>query len=135
MKAYHWIALGVGALAMSKSTGVSADSRIERMARAIAKAEGFGLANAIPTIRHNPGNIRNTAPPYEIRWYASDAEGWAALYRQVARMLAGSSLYPSTWTIEQVAARYTGEAAYMNWARIVASELNVSTKTIFSQAV
>lgn len=122
-------------LAMSKSTGLSADSRVRIMAQAIARAEGFGVPGAIPTVRHNPGNIRNTAPPYEIRTYSDDAEGWAALDRQVARMLAGSSLYPSDWTIAQVAQRYTGEAAYMNWARIVASQLGVSTDAVFSRAV
>ena len=120
---------------MSKTTGVSADGRTMRMAQAIARAEGYGVPGAIPTLRNNPGNIRNTAPPYEIRSYATIEEGWSALYRQVARMLAGSSLYPVNWTIEEVAARYTGEAAYMNWARIVASTLNVSTNTIFSRAV
>jgi hypothetical protein len=47
--------------------------------------------------------------------------------------LNGSPLYPPDWTIEQVAARYTGESAYMNWARIVAGELGVPTTYIFSE--
>lgn len=135
MKAWQVLTLGGIALALSKTTGVNADARVVRMAQAIARAEGYGVPGAIPTVRNNPGNIRSTTPPYEIRTYATPDEGWAALYRQVARMLAGSSLYPPDWTIEQVAQRYTGEAQYMNWARNVASFLGVSTKTVFSKAV
>lgn len=135
MKTWHLLTMGGILLALSKNTSVTADSRVMRMAQAIARAEGYGVPNAIPTLRNNPGNIRSTSPPYEIRTYATPDEGWAALYRQVARMLAGSSLYPATWTIEQVAQRYTGEAAYMNWARNVARFLGVSTTTVFSQAV
>lgn len=106
---------------------------IKRIAEAIAKAEGFGVPGAIPTVRHNPGNIRSLVAPYPVATYPTDAAGWDALYKQVARMVAGSALYPAGWTIEQVAKRYTGEAQYMNWARNVAGFLGVPTTTVFSE--
>lgn len=118
---------------MAMKTGQVVKAGLERIARAIAKAEGYGVPGAIPTVRNNPGNIRSLTAPYPVATYASPEEGWAALYRQVGRMLAGSALYPADWTIEQVAKRYTGEAQYMNWARNVASELGVPTTAIFSQ--
>lgn len=135
MKTWQYLTIGAVILALSKTAGTSADARVVRMAQAIARAEGYGVPGAIPTLRNNPGNIRSTTQPYEIRSYPSIQDGWEALYRQVARMLSGSSLYPATWTIEQVAQRYTGEATYMNWARNVASFLGVSTTTVFSKAV
>jgi hypothetical protein len=118
---------------MATKTGQTVYAGIKRIAEAIAKAEGFGVPGAIPTIRHNPGNIRSLQAPYPIATYSSDAEGWAALYKQVGRMVAGSALYPKGWTIEQVAQRYTGEARYMDWARNVARELGVPTTTVFSE--
>jgi hypothetical protein len=131
MQWWHVLTIGAVILALYKSTSAGAGFTVKRIAQAIAVAEGYGVAGAIPTVRNNPGNIRSAAGP--IATYDSAAAGWDALYTQVARMLAGSSLYPPTWNIEQVAARYTGEAAYMNWARIVAGELGVSTLTTFSE--
>lgn len=127
-----WVGFGIVVL-MATKTGQTVYAGIKRIAEAIAKAEGFGVPGAIPTIRHNPGNIRSLVAPYPIATYSSDAAGWAALYKQVTRMVAGSALYPKGWTIEQVAQRYTGEARYMDWANNVARELGVSTKTVFSE--
>ena len=110
----------------------------------VAIAEGFAFPGApqtspsnIPNSRRNPGNIRdmNRPPDYPVKTFATVEEGWQALYQQVERMLAGSSLYPANWTISQVAQRYTGEAAYANWARIVAGRLGVSVDTVFSEIV
>ena len=125
-------------MALSKPTS----DRVRRIAQAIAVAEGFAFPGApqtdpnnIPNSRNNPGNIRDmTIPPdYPVKTFATAEAGWEALYLQVERMLAGSSLYPADWTIKQVAARYTGEAAYLNWSTIVASRLGVSPDTVFSE--
>lgn len=118
---------------LSLNTTGDATTRVKRIAEAIARAEGYGVPNAIPTVRNNPGNIRSLDPPYPIATYPTVQAGWDALYRQVARMLAGSSLYPPHWTLEQVAARYTGESAYMDWARNVARFLGVPTTIVFSR--
>lgn len=108
---------------------MSPTRKIRRIADAIALAEGYGVPGAIPTVRNNPGNIRDTRTG-EIITYASPAEGWAALYRQVTMMLTGESrYYKPTMTIAEVAKTYTGEAAYMNWARNVALHLGVTVDT------
>jgi hypothetical protein len=111
--------------------GIS-DERIRRIAYAISKAEGYGVAGAIPTVRNNPGNIKNKAGV--IATYPTPAAGWEALYKQVRLMLTGkSAYYKPTMTLEAIAKIYTGEAAYMNWARNVARVLNVQTTTTLAE--
>jgi hypothetical protein len=106
------------------------------MARAIARAEGFGVPGAIPTVRHNPGNIRMLSAPFDIATYESDADGWAALYRQVSLMLyGGSRVYSPDMPLSEVARLYTGEARYMDWAWNVARVLGVTPDTPFAEAV
>jgi hypothetical protein len=113
---------------------VITNSRVKRIAEAIARAEGFGVKGAIPTLRNNPGNIRdNSKPGSPVGTYVSIKAGWEALYNQVSRMLAGNSLYPRGWTLAQVAKRYTGESRYMDWANNVARFLGVSTSIVFSE--
>lgn len=105
---------------------MSPTRKIRRIAEAIARAEGYGVPGAIPTVRNNPGNIKDSSGV--IITYPTPADGWAALYRQVTLMLTGESrYYRPDMTIEEVARIYTGEAAYMNWARNVASALGVPT--------
>lgn len=135
-----WRVAGIGiALVVVAGRNVSlpggaAGDRVRRIAQAIARAEGYGVPGAIPTVRNNPGNIRdNSKPGAPVGTYPTAAAGWDALYKQVSRMLAGSNLYPKGWTLEQVAERYTGEVRYMDWARNVARFLNVSTKIVFSE--
>jgi hypothetical protein len=117
-------------LAVYKSGG----DRVHRVALAISVAEGYGVPNAIPTVRNNPGNIRSASGP--IAYYPTIEAGWEALYKQVRGMLDGTSrYYPAHFNLEQVAKVYTGEAAYMNWARIVADKLGVATTITFSRIV
>jgi hypothetical protein len=130
------LALGLVAIGGKNITpGVNlSNDRIRRIAQAIARAEGYGIRNAIPTLRNNPGNIRdNTKPGSPIATYPTIAAGWEALYNQVSRMLSGSTLYPRGWTLAQVAQRYTGEVRYMDWANNVARFLGVSPYIIFSE--
>ena len=63
---------------------------MSRLAELISKMEGYGIPGAIPTIRHNPGDLRH-APhashegegSNDIGIEDSDADGWADLERQL----------------------------------------------------
>jgi hypothetical protein len=102
--------------------------KIERIARAIARAEGYGVPGAIPTVRNNPGNIKGSDGV--IKTYATPEEGWAALYRQVTMMFTGESrFYNASMTLAEIARIYTGEARYMDWANNVAKFLGVTPQT------
>jgi hypothetical protein len=117
----------VGAIALG-AWMMNPTRKIKRIAEAIAKAEGYGVPGAIPTVRNNPGNLKG--PDGEIRWFSSPEEGWNALYRQVTMMFTGESrYYRPDMTISEIARIYTGEAAYMNWANNVARFLGVTPQT------
>ena len=60
------------------------------LARLVAKEEGFGVPGAIPTVRHNPGDLRHSphsthAPgdPEGIGTIDTDDHGWEDLERQL----------------------------------------------------
>lgn len=64
---------------------------MSKLARLIAKEEGFGIRGSIPTTHHNPGDLRHSPhsthspdAPNGIGQIATDAEGWADLERQLA---------------------------------------------------
>lgn len=60
------------------------------LAALIAREEGFGRAGVLPTIRHNPGDLRHSphsqhpGRPDDIGSIDTDAHGWADLERQLA---------------------------------------------------
>lgn len=81
------------------------------LARLISKEEGFGIPGAIPTQRHNPGDLRH-APnashdgigANDIGIEPDDATGWADLERQL-------ELYASRgMTIRQMVAAYAPDS-------------------------
>lgn len=107
---------------------MSPTRKIKRVAQAIARAEGYGVPGAIPTVRNNPGNIKDETG--QIATYPTPAAGWAALYRQVAMMFTGESRwYRPDMSIAEIARIYTGEASYMNWANNVSRFLGVTPDT------
>ena len=63
---------------------------MSKLAELISKMEGFGIPGAIPTVRHNPGDLRH-APnashegegSNDIGIEPDDATGWADLERQL----------------------------------------------------
>ena len=115
---------------MPPMTGLS-DDRVKRIAEAIATAEGWygvGAANDVQRARNNPGNLMWFQAGI-ISSFPSEAEGWAALYSQINKMLAGLGGYSSDMTLEQVAQLYEGTGLYMNWAVNVARVLGVPTST------
>lgn len=104
---------------------------VVRFARAIAAAEGFGIVGAIPTRQHNPGNLKTSSVPsigadtQGHLIFATDADGWLALYRQIALIVSGRSRYYSLdMTLADMGARYAGDSAA--WTANVARGLGVS---------
>jgi len=103
----------------------------ERIAGAIAKAEGFLVPGSLPQRANNPGNLKlggETIGGKTI--FSTVQEGWQALYHQIDLMLSGQSRYYSPdMTIRQVAGIYTGHDNEEAWAKIVAGQLGVSPDT------
>jgi len=63
---------------------------VTKLAQLIAKMEGFGIAGAIPTLRHNPGDLRHSPHSShegegsnDIGIIDTDQDGWADLERQL----------------------------------------------------
>src|SRR5689334_12326849 len=95
------------------------DELILKFSRAIAKEEGFFVPNSVPQRAHNPGDLTDegdvgfgtveTKGPHgaKITIYGTDADGWAALYRKVRRMLSGAShTYTLDMTVMEVALKW-----------------------------
>lgn len=77
------------------------------LAEAIAQAEGFGVDGAIPTVRHNPGDLEIDGLGTPTT-FANDDDGWTALYAQLARIRDGrSAYYRPDMTLAQFAATWT----------------------------
>jgi len=109
----------------------------QKLAHAIAKAEGFGARNAKPTRLHNPGDIRalrGNAYSGQIgvdrQGYAifkTDRAGWAALEGQIEKIIAGTShLYNVNMTLARIGRGY---AASSTWVKSVANNLGVAADT------
>lgn len=111
--------------------GAASNIFVFNFAHAIAKAEGFGIPNAIPTRAHNPGDL--VIPGWtgaklgeNISVFDSDLEGWNRLYHQLQLIIDGASrVYTLNDTIASMASKWTktNQAA---WAATVASELNAT---------
>ena len=109
----------------------------QKLAHAIAKAEGFGARNAKPTRLHNPGDIRalrGNAYSGQIgvdrQGYAifkTDRAGWSALEAQIDKIVAGvSRFYSVNSTLRQLGRGYATSSI---WARNVAKNLGVTPDT------
>lgn len=96
--------------------------KVVAIANAIAFAEGFGKPGAIPTVRHNPGDIENLAGV--VKTYATDQDGWNALYDYVQRMIDGTFVYNQSQTWAKIGGIYSGTPGGP-WAGNVALALNV----------
>ena len=109
-------------------------SQVQKISQAIARAEGFGVPGALPTRSNNPGDLKLDGRA--ITEFATPEEGWAALYRQVSRILTGqSTYYQPSMTIREIAHVYTGEDNAESWAQNVAGFLSVSPDTPIGQVV
>ena len=104
-------------------------STVQAIANAIATAEGyFASGNPLPYRQNNPGDLRDSSGA--IATYDTAADGWNALYRQVQKMLDGTSaFYGPDQTIAQIAVTYTGADNAPSWAATVAQVLGVDPST------
>jgi hypothetical protein len=88
---------------------------VRDLAQAIAHAEGFGVAGAIPTRANNPGDLvipgwtGGSLGAESISVFANAGDGWAALYAQLQRIIDGrSSVYTLDDTFGEFADHWTG---------------------------
>ena len=113
------------------TTSCFAQDRVQVLAKAIAKAEGFGVAHTLPTRAHNPGDLQaikkyrfpgqvGTLRGYVI--FKSDKAGWEALRHQIEKIMAGESRYNVNLTLKQLGRRYAESGI---WPRVVAKYLGV----------
>lgn len=111
---------------------------IDDFAAAIAYAEGFYVSGSRPARDNNPGDLTvdttgkavATDGPFMV--YATIADGWDALKRQIELMLSGASAYyDPSMTISEIAAKYTATDPEA-WAANVASQLGTTVDSTLS---
>lgn len=127
--------LWVSLLAHSQTVVVPAYSsdRVSALTQAIAHAEGYGKARALPTRYHNPGDLKGKC------WtghtgkgghaiFSTDAAGQAALRYQLEKIIAGDSRYYTlNTTVAQMARRYARN--WRPWAKRVSASMGVTPDT------
>lgn len=111
-----------------------------RLAQLMAKEEGFGVKGAIPTVRHNPGDLRHSphsAHPKgkdDVGTIDTDAHGWADLERQLnIYAIAGLTLKQAIYVFAPPGAPdYNNANKYLDY---VCKGLNMSPDTLVSDAL
>jgi hypothetical protein len=101
------------------------DVLLEKIAYAIAVAEGFFVAGSLPQRRNNPGSLKGSDG--QLRTFSTVEEGWTALKRQIRLILSDASrYYKSTMSVWEIAAIWTGGDKPEAWAGIVAGRLGIA---------
>ena len=106
-----------------------------KLAQAIAREEGFGPVQNLPTRANNPGDLTGadagSFPTLGIMnaegviHFARVEDGWTRLYVKTTRMLYGPwETYQPTDTLLQAGIKYSG--GNLNWGPNVANFLGVS---------
>lgn len=131
------IALGGGGYAVGSVNAFY--DRVNRLADAIAFAEGFYVSGSRPNRNNNPGDLTKTlgfpSSGFDGMYvvFQTLADGWSALRKQVSMMLDGSSsIYNPNMTIWEMAQRYT-TTDQVPWATNVAAKLGVDINTKISE--
>lgn len=113
----------------------SPSGAVQKIAQAIAFAEGFYVSGSRPARNHNPGDMTQDLIGKKVGTdgafvvYATDEDGWNNLYKQVTLWLEGGSSHATAEsTITDLSSFYTttDQAA---WATNVANKLGVSLDT------
>jgi hypothetical protein len=124
-------ATGAAFLFMGRSVTAAGRARSRgqfALALAIAKAEGFGVPGSVPTVRHNPGDLKLNGNA--ITTFDTDADGWEALHRQIDRIRDGrSDYYAVGMTIPEMARVWTA-TEQSDWARNVIQGLREQGVTV-----
>lgn len=117
---------------------VLSEARVDRLAAAIAYAEGFGKRGAIPTRYHNPGDIkagkgvhfpgqRGVGKGHHVIFH-TDKDGWEALRHQIRKMANGNSRhYNPDMTLRQIAKKYAARSRA--WTNMVTKSLGIPETT------
>lgn len=133
-------AILLGILVFVKAVGgavidVTVQPNVQKIAQAIALAEGFYVSGSRPARNHNPGDMTQDLIGKSVGTdgifvvYATDDDGWANLYAQIEKWLDGNSSHAtSDSTILEIANFYT-TTDQTAWATTVANELGVSLDT------
>ncbi len=122
--------------------------KINDLATAIARAEGFYVPGSIPQVAKNPGNLKSPGWTYAgeregqtlgtgiVVFQTADA-GWAALKRQLMLIVSGeSNVYSLAMTFQQMGTAWTGNAVEGNvWSSNVALAFGVNPNTTLAQAL
>jgi hypothetical protein len=113
--------------------GPGADPKIRALAIAISRAEGFGVAGAVPTRANNPGDLVDGDVGYGlanaegVTIYATASDGWNALYNELGKIFSGTSrVYNTGMTFAAFASLWTGGDQASNWAYNVTTILGVT---------
>ncbi len=135
-----WIYIGLAAVVIigaSNSVNSIAEIVIQKIAEAIATAEGFFVSGSRPARDNNPGDLTldligksiGRDGPFPI--FATAEDGWENLRKQVSLMFSGSHIYNPSMTIREIANKYT-QTEKDSWAANVAAYLGVSIDTRLS---
>lgn len=125
-------------LLLTASASIAQDivspTKVEALAHAIAKAEGFYVKGSLPNRLHNPGDIR-LLPGQHIAGqvgldkhnyviFKNDGEGFAALYNLLNHVAEDSSnRYSVHMTFAAFARKYVGGRDWAIWLKIVTKAL------------
>lgn len=122
-------------------------SKVDQLAHAIAKAEGFYTKGTVPNRFNNPGDITSSSrhaypgqvglsPHHHYVIFKNASYGWAALRGQIQRIIDGKSkVYKQNMTFAQITHIYVGAAGpwEKNWERNICSALGVTPRTTFQE--
>jgi hypothetical protein len=119
----------------------SANPGVQRLAEAIATAEGFFSPGSRAARNHNPGDMTQDLigravgvdGPFVV--YGNDADGWANLFAQINMWIAGRSQHATAEsTISDLSGFYTADNQ-SGWAINVANHLGVSVDTSIAELI
>lgn len=122
--------------------------KVNDLASAIARAEGFYVPGSIPQRANNPGNLKSPTWTYAgeregstlgagiVVFQTADA-GWAALKRQIMLIVSGeSNNYSLSMSIAQMDSVWTGNATEGRaWSDNVALAFGVNPSTTLGEAL